>query len=71
MTAISLKYAKIYDIHRKEFTKKIHQQNYKKKSQKKITKKITKKPNWVEHDGNFQIEQIANYVAMQIALKKT
>lgn len=38
---------------------------------KKIHKKNHKKPNWVEHDGNFQIEQIANYVAKQIALKKT
>lgn len=48
MTAISLKYAKIYDIHGKKIQQKIHQ----KKSQ----EKIHKKPNWVEHDGNFQIE---------------
>lgn len=56
------------------------EKNSPKKLQKKITKinhtkihkkKSPKKPNWVEHDGNFQIEQIANYVAMQIALKKT
>lgn len=49
MTAISLKYAKIYDIYGKKFTKK--------KSQKKITRKNSQKTKLrVRHDGNFQIE---------------